>query len=121
MSIDFCVGMIVGSFVGCLWMGGLGMWNTLKAQGKQGAVSPAKPSEPPEEPEAPARLMDPANPPTWRTWRPKREVIEPPVCVCHGIPFEYGQPVMLWPVPDGEPGQIDLLCEEGVGKATPGA
>jgi hypothetical protein len=68
--------------------------------------------------EAPARLIDPNDPPTWRVYSPTGE--RPPLhCHCHGDPFEPNQPVLWWPVPDGEDGQVELLCEEGVGMKAP--
>lgn len=116
MTADLIVGLALGVVLGVMGMLVWGMRNGMK---QQAAVSPSKALTTPDEPEAPARLIDPSNPPTWRVYKPRYDGGERQKCHCHGKYLEVGQPVMLWPVPDGEPGQIELLCEEGVGIDAP--
>jgi hypothetical protein len=123
MTIDLAVGMLIGFALGVL--GTLVVLNLFFGTGPRqvfrdrSAQQQQRSEEAEDHSKAPAKALDPSNPPTWRIYKPKHSGASGVHCACHDRPFIPGQPVMWWPVPDGEPGQIDLLCEEGVGMKAP--
>lgn len=113
MTPDLLIGIGIGLAIGILgsltvldWEFNLGPKEILDA-GEEAHAEP------------PAKAIDPNDPPSWRVYAPKRIAGPPVICTCHGLPLTAGQPILWWPVPDGEPGQVDLLCEEGAGIEAP--
>lgn len=119
MSDDLILGILIGLVAGVILTLIVEWWHdrNIEVWVKSFGQDEDADDDDDEEPEPPALAIDPESPPRWRIYQPKGEPTL--ACDCHGIPFEVGQSVMWWPVPDGEPGAVHVLCETGVGMSAP--